>query len=417
MNQSRKNYRQPWAEDIVRRYRQAWNGGLAQVDAAQLFAPQLVLHLHDDELHGLAALHSLMDQARQATLALDLQPELVLAQGDLVLLFHRWTARRWHPDIVGGDTVSNYCKLVLRVQDGRIAELWQQAPDYLYLLGKRPFAGPMQYPRVVEEPLLVDDGDGIYPTTDELTLQMSGLFKRMNDCFMNRASLREMNDIQNEDLTYDTGRTQGSGVQSWKTFAYALHTCLGTQRGTRFDDLYVRRGEWLQVFLRATPDAPSPHHLQCADGLIASMQMTVRDGKIQALKTRIENYIQFLDTDFTRHGARLKALFQGQCKPVVQASAAAPVRAGGGLAPPGVAIVGIAGRFPQCDSVAEFWEALQSGQTLISAFPESRPWLHSGTDIRHAGFIDAVDHFDAPYFRILPEEARPIRELLPSAAG
>ncbi|MFP5391495.1 MAG: SDR family NAD(P)-dependent oxidoreductase, partial [Gammaproteobacteria bacterium] len=409
MDNSTTNYLQQWGIEMAQQFRRAWNGTLTQADLDQLFSPAMVFHFHARDLHGVRAYLQFMDEARRHAPGLDLAEELVLTHGDKVMFVFRWSAAGWHPDIVGGGSHSNYCKVVLRAVDGRIAEVWQQTPDFLYLLGKLPLKSPMLYPTVVEHSVLEKREDGIFPTDDPDTHAMSALFKRMNDCFQNRSSLRNMKDIQHEEIVYDTGGTQGAGVQSWKTFAYALHTCLGELRGTRFDDLYVRDGARLRVFLRATIDQPSPYLLRCADGRIAAMKMQVRDGRIGAIDTRLENYIQFLDTDFTHYKERLKNLFQGRRLPVVQAPESASVD----IAPPAapvrltdVAIVGMAGRFPGCDSVDAFWEALDTGRSLISPIPAERAYLAGASAISHAGFIDNVAAFDPGFFQMLPAEAQ-----------
>lgn len=418
MENSRKNYRQAWGNELAARFRRAWNGTLPAAEFSALFQPRVLFHFHDVQIRGIDDYQAFIAEARDATEQLDLVEELVLSNDDKVLLFFRWASRRWHPDIVGGNPKSNYCKVVFRVEDGRIAEIWEQSPDFLFLFGKRARTTVMRYPDVVGGNLLTEEHDGIYPTEEPQAQMMRGLFQRMNDCFMNRSSLRHMKDIQHEDIVYDTGGNQGSGVQSWKTFAYGLHTCLGQEQGTRFEDLYLRQGDRMRVFLRATTGQASPYILQSAEGLIAAMRLTARDGKIQALETQLENYIQFLDTDFPRHPERLKQLFQGQRVPVIEAPLDRPLhpplraepvaKMMRGVQPQRdgrVAIVGMAGRFPQCDSIASFWQALQSGRSLISEVPEARANLREGSDIRHAGFIGDVDLFDAAFFQMLPAEA------------
>ncbi|MET0323079.1 MAG: beta-ketoacyl synthase N-terminal-like domain-containing protein, partial [Duganella sp.] len=409
------NYLQPWGEQAAQAFCSLWNGTLGPDDAAALLDPALLFHFHAQELHGAHAYRRFAATVRAGVGTLEVDRELVLARDDFVMLIYRWRASRWHAHIVGGAAQSNYCKVVLRMRAGRIAEIWQQAPDFLFLLGKLPQHAPMQYPHVALSSVLACEDGGIYATDDADTHAMAALFKRMNDCFLNRASLRHMQDIQNQDIVYDTGSgaddgargTRGVGVQSWKTFVYALHTCLGGQQGTRFDDLYVRDGDRLRVFLRATVAEDSPYILRCADGLVAAMKLGVRDGRIATIDTRLENYIQFLDTDFTRHQERLRQLFQGRRAPVVEAlpDAAPPLD----RTPPaqqGVAIIGMAGRFPQCDTVDQFWQALIAGRSLMSPPPPARgdlaPALHGAP---HAGFIDDVAGFDAGYFQMLPDEA------------
>ncbi|MET0265230.1 MAG: SDR family NAD(P)-dependent oxidoreductase, partial [Duganella sp.] len=406
MDNSKHNYLQPWGCDIAQAFRGAWNGALAADAVAALFDPALVFHFHARQLHGVDAYRQFIATAHIHASELDMEPELVLTRDDKVMLIYRWRSLRWHPDIAGGKLHSNYCKVVLQVRDGRITDIWQQTPDFLFLLGKLPLAAPMQYPQVVQERLLACVDGAIEATDDPSTAAMCTLFQRMNDCFLNRSSLRNMRDIQNQDIVYDTGGSQGVGVQSWKTFVYALHTCLGEHQGTRFDDFYLRDGDRLRVFLRATVEQPSPYILRCADGLIAAMKLRVRDGRIAAIETQMENYLQFLDTDFNHHQQRLRQLFQGQRQPVQEARADAVPPSPSQLDQ--VAIVGMAGRFPQCDSVQQLWQALAVGRTLVTAIPDTpvRNSVCAGTQIGHAALIDGVEYFDHGYFQMLPDEVR-----------
>ena len=80
----------------------------------------------------------------------------------------------------------------------------------------------------------------------------------------------------------------------------------------------------------------------------------------------------------------------------------------------GVAIVGMACRFPGASDVMEFWNQLEAGANAVT---DSR-W-NSGTTgscadeltggfnvYRSGGFVDGIDRFDARFFRIAPIEAR-----------
>jgi len=81
--------------------------------------------------------------------------------------------------------------------------------------------------------------------------------------------------------------------------------------------------------------------------------------------------------------------------------------------PHAVAIVGMACRFPGgVDSPAAFWQLLASGRDAIGEVPASRWEIDAfygdqpGQIVsRCGGFVDAVDQFDAPFFRIAPVEA------------
>ncbi|MCB2360150.1 SDR family NAD(P)-dependent oxidoreductase [Clostridium estertheticum] len=79
-----------------------------------------------------------------------------------------------------------------------------------------------------------------------------------------------------------------------------------------------------------------------------------------------------------------------------------------------IAIIGIAGRYPEADNIDEFWENLKLGKDCISEVQKSRwDWRKfenikspTGKDIsRWGGFINNYDCFDPQFFRISPREA------------
>jgi acyl transferase domain-containing protein len=83
--------------------------------------------------------------------------------------------------------------------------------------------------------------------------------------------------------------------------------------------------------------------------------------------------------------------------------------------PRAVAIIGMAGRFPQADSLHELWENLRLGRDSITEVPADR-WdanaLYSADKTRAdraytkwGGFINGVQDFDAALFHISPREA------------
>lgn len=71
----------------------------------------------------------------------------------------------------------------------------------------------------------------------------------------------------------------------------------------------------------------------------------------------------------------------------------------------GIAIVGMACRFPDSPNLAAFWRNLQEGKDCISEISGGRAEEFSQTGIRYAGLIDGVDLFDNEAFRISPREA------------
>ncbi len=70
-----------------------------------------------------------------------------------------------------------------------------------------------------------------------------------------------------------------------------------------------------------------------------------------------------------------------------------------------VAIVGIGCRFPGARGPGAFWDLLAGGVDAVGELPEGRRADFGGPGSHRAGFLDAVDRFDAPFFGISPREA------------
>ncbi|MBN9513478.1 MAG: amino acid adenylation domain-containing protein [Alphaproteobacteria bacterium] len=77
-----------------------------------------------------------------------------------------------------------------------------------------------------------------------------------------------------------------------------------------------------------------------------------------------------------------------------------------------VAVIGLAGRFPGANDVAQFWRNIRAGVTSITRFSDAELEDSFGADIRHnPNFVRArpilkdVDKFDAEFFGMLPREA------------
>ncbi|HEX6101217.1 MAG TPA: polyketide synthase [Thermoanaerobaculia bacterium] len=81
----------------------------------------------------------------------------------------------------------------------------------------------------------------------------------------------------------------------------------------------------------------------------------------------------------------------------------------------GIAIIGMAGQFPEARDLAEFWGNLDSGRNCISKVPGSRwpldafydpdPRAPGKTNCRWMGVLDDADLFDPLFFDISPREA------------
>jgi acyl transferase domain-containing protein/SAM-dependent methyltransferase/aryl carrier-like protein len=81
----------------------------------------------------------------------------------------------------------------------------------------------------------------------------------------------------------------------------------------------------------------------------------------------------------------------------------------------GIAIIGIAGRYPGADSLAAFWENLRADRDLITEIPAERwdqaawfdatPGKPGRSYSKWGGFLGGVDQFDPLFFSIAPGEA------------
>ena len=80
----------------------------------------------------------------------------------------------------------------------------------------------------------------------------------------------------------------------------------------------------------------------------------------------------------------------------------------------GIAVVGMACRFPGASDLAEFWELLETGADAITdGRGDAGSWSGAVGDpdaedvaIRRGAFVDGIDWFDSRFFRISPIEAR-----------
>ncbi|MCA1566172.1 MAG: acyltransferase domain-containing protein [Acidobacteria bacterium] len=81
--------------------------------------------------------------------------------------------------------------------------------------------------------------------------------------------------------------------------------------------------------------------------------------------------------------------------------------------PEAIAIIGMAGRFPQAKNVDEFWQKLRDGVELITFFTDeelrasgaSEEMLKDPSFVKAGGVMDDIDLFDAAFFGYSPREA------------
>ena len=88
------------------------------------------------------------------------------------------------------------------------------------------------------------------------------------------------------------------------------------------------------------------------------------------------------------------------------------------IAPREIAVIGVAGRYPQAENLQQFWSNLKAGRDCITEVPperwDNRLYYHPDgyqpgkTYSKWGGFITDVDRFDPLFFNISPKEAEVI---------
>ena len=79
----------------------------------------------------------------------------------------------------------------------------------------------------------------------------------------------------------------------------------------------------------------------------------------------------------------------------------------------GIAVIGMAGRFPGAKSVAQFWQNLCDGVESISSFSDEElmaqgvdsAWLRDPNYVKAGFVLEDIEMFDAPFFGYSPKEA------------
>ena len=107
-----------------------------------------------------------------------------------------------------------------------------------------------------------------------------------------------------------------------------------------------------------------------------------------------------------------RALKRGRAKPP---SMDPGTTVGQGTRTPGIAIIGMACRFPGADDPEAFWQDIRNGVDRVGEIPRDR-WRWEDvfgdpktepnkTNSRWGGFIDGIDRFDPLFFQMSPAEA------------
>ena len=392
-------------KSILLRYFKAWSGDLPLDRFEALLASDFVYYSQGVEIHGASGYWEYLERIRATAPGLALVPEIVFCEEDFLVVYFRWHADLWHRDIVGGKKYSNFCKMVLRIHNRKISAKWEQAQDFIFLSGTSALPVRFSYPRVLTKSIYEKIGDIVVASDDSKTHAMSGLVKKVIDCAFGHRPLNSIEKFVAKDVKFINGNRTGKGISEWKTFAFAIRTAFRTHPPQRFDELVVREGNSVSIYLRIGIKEESPYLLAGFDGMVAAMRLEIIDFKVQKIETYEENYLFFLGTCFEEHEFRVANLFKGRRDPLASSLPQALQQervSGSGESCEEVAVVGIAGRFPKADNIEDFWSKLETKDSFVSTLPRDRPGLANSTNTKYASVIADVFSFDAEYFQIPP---------------
>ena len=133
--------------------------------------------------------------------------------------------------------------------------------------------------------------------------------------------------------------------------------------------------------------------------------------KIELLPAAVPQDSRLFDAELPPPPPRQTAPVPSRSAPVFEGG-----RPGAAVDQHDIAIIGMAGRFPESDSLEEFWDNLCSGRNLIREIPlerwdyrplfDTRPQAPSKLYCKWGSFVKRVSEFDAPLFNIGEGEAR-----------
>jgi amino acid adenylation domain-containing protein len=133
----------------------------------------------------------------------------------------------------------------------------------------------------------------------------------------------------------------------------------------------------------------------------------------QKIKQALNVEVSFVDLFRCPTVAALAEMLQTRVKQPEPAEAPGPARRSGRMEASGIAVIGMAGRFPGAHNVWELWTNLCAGQESISFFSEAEmaavgvtaaDWQNAHY-VRARGVLEDAEMFDAAFFGFSPREA------------
>ncbi|MDE0139315.1 MAG: beta-ketoacyl synthase N-terminal-like domain-containing protein, partial [bacterium] len=192
-----------------------------------------------------------------------------------------------------------------------------------------------------------------------------------------------------------------------------------TPAGDRADVLGSFLAEQVQAVLRL-PKAPSPTVGFFDLGMDSLMAVELRnrlnrafDGEYVASNTIVFDYpdIESMSRHLADELGQLSTVGEAPPAPdIPEPEPPVPVRSG----EDGIAVVGMACRFPGASDLAAFWDLLEDGVDAVTdGRQDAGSWSGAVGDpdaedvaYRRGAFVDGIDWFDSRFFRISPIEAQ-----------
>ncbi len=164
------------------------------------------------------------------------------------------------------------------------------------------------------------------------------------------------------------------------------------------------RQEVRQVLQSAEPPPRSAGFFSLGMDSLLTAQLQTRINRALAGAMEVSSSTFFNYPDISALAGHIAERLHPESTPSRQEETPAPVRS---RTDGGIAIVGVACRFPDGDGLDQFWDLLAQGRCAVTQPPPDRQYGSGASPACYWGaFIDHIDRFDAEFFRIAPLEAR-----------
>jgi acyl carrier protein len=223
---------------------------------------------------------------------------------------------------------------------------------------------------------------------------LSAITAGLRTLLANELQLQE-SDVDENVQFLDLGLDSITGVTWVRTINEKYHTSIDATKVYSYPTL----GQFAR-FVRDEAEKNGALSNACAPSVV---QMPVASGKSKASSAKYTKSIKLAGQKLTSRRSRTTSRFSSPQAPQIVNS------------PQPIAVIGMAGQFPQAKNLEEFWQNIAQGRNCITQVPSER-WdvnayyqpgepVEGKTNSRWIGALEEYDRFDPLFFNVSPTEA------------